>query len=223
MTVIAVLKHPTEGIWLGSDSRAAGKDDAMPCATPKLGSFDGFSFGYCGSFRFGQVLLHAFRPPKHPKNVDTDDYMFTLWLESLREYMSEYGIVKSENGIESADDADCIIVYRDEVYLLQSDLSLLKPIEPYAAIGSGASYAIGALFALAGTEMPAQTRVEVAVECACLHCPQCGFPFRTLKHDPDSTPRQQPKPRKKKNGINPQQCSEIIKEIASEDHPESDL
>lgn len=201
MTVIAVLKHPTDGIWLASDGRAGGANDAIPCATPKLGNFEGFSFGYCGSYRFGQMLLYAFRPPKHPKNIDTDDYMFCTWLEALREYMAEYGIVRTTDGVEHTDGADCIIVYRDQIYILQEDFSLLRSEEPYAAVGAGAAYAVGAMNALSldslgKVEMGGAFIVDTAVRVAINHCPGCGLPIHLMKHDPDSAPRRKPRVKK---------------------------
>jgi hypothetical protein len=190
MTVIAAYKHDNGEIWFAADSRAAGQNDAINCSIPKIGAFDGFTFGYAGSYRFGQILLYAFRPPKHPVNVATDDYMFTLWIEALREYLDTYGMASTTNGVESiGGDGDCLIAYRNEFYMLQTDLSLLKPTNPFCACGSGSAYAISVLWALHGLMRDPEDMVKLAVTCAIEHVPTCGGTILTLKHDPESTPR----------------------------------
>jgi ATP-dependent protease HslVU (ClpYQ) peptidase subunit len=203
MTIVVAYKAPSGEIWLAADSRVSGGNDALSCRTPKICSFDGFSVGYTGSCRFGQVLLYAFRPPKHPKNIDTDEYMFTLWGESLKEYLEQYGVMATTESVDTiGGNGDAIIVYRDQLYVLQDDFSFLKPEEHFVAGGSGTSYALGVMSALshpslASLDLSPEFIVEQAVACAIGYCPTCGGNILKFKHDPQSNSRKIPrKPRK---------------------------
>jgi ATP-dependent protease HslVU (ClpYQ) peptidase subunit len=204
MTCIVAFRDKTTGdIWFASESRASSPEHAITCATPKVGNFEGFTIGYAGSYRLGQMVLHSFTPPKHAPNIDVDDYMFTIWVESLKAHMEEYGIIKTENGVEGTDEAEIIIAYRGNIYCLLPDFALLKPLENFLVIGSGAPYATGVVWALENSSKHAPEEiVYLAVECAIQHSPGCGAPIYVFKHDPNSKAKPaKRKPREKKAAL----------------------
>ena len=200
MTVIAAYKTPENDIYIAGDALAADPNDTIFTADPKVFGFNGFTFGYAGSFRFGQILNHCFLPPAHNPALDDSTYMFSVWLEALRETLDSYGLLKSENGVETiGEDGSALVAYRSNIYYVEQDLSVLKVATPYASIGSGCGYAIGAMYALQGLLL-FDAIVEKAIEVAGLHVPNCGGKTTVVKHDPSTElvwveARQKRKPR----------------------------
>ena len=184
MTIIAVFKGP-DGIFIGGDSMAADPDDTVYIADAKVFEFNGFTIGYAGSFRFGQVLQNTFHPPPHNPKLDDTTYMFSIWLETLRETLDSYGMLKTENGIDTiGEDGSALVVYRDNIYYIQEDLSVLRSGTPFAAIGVGMSYAIGALSALQDQGLPGELTLQKALDAAIKFSPRCGGQTTIIKHDP---------------------------------------
>lgn len=202
MTIVAAYKGP-DGIYLGGDSLASDSSDSIYTSEPKVFSFKGFCIGYAGSFRFGQILGHCFLPPEHDPSLDDSTYMFVVWIEALRDTLSNFGHLKCEDGVDSiASEGAAIVVYRDSIYYVQEDLSLLKSASPYAAIGSGMSYALGAMNALEDSKLPGEDILRKSIEIAIKFSPRCGGDITILKHDPSSeAPPKKPRGRPKKNII----------------------
>lgn len=184
MTIIAAFKGP-DGLFIGGDSLAADSNASVYMEDQKVFGFNGFSFGYAGSFRFGQVLNHCFCPPPHDPRLDDQTYMVSVWVENLRETLQTYGVLKSESGVDEIGDGGLgLIIYRDQIYMLQGDLSIIRLATPYGAIGVGESFAVGAMYALMDSELGAKDILEKGLQAAVRHCPRCGDPITIIKHDP---------------------------------------
>ena len=185
MTVIAAY-NDGNAIYMASDSLASDPNDSIVVVDPKVFTFNGFTFGYAGSFRFGQILNHTFLPPPHNPALDDSTYMFSVFLEALRDTLDSYGLLLNANGVEGIGEAgSALVAYRNNIYYVEPDLSILKVASPYASIGSGCAYAIGAMYALEGT-LPPEEIVTKAVEVAIKHVPNCGGNINIIQHDPDS-------------------------------------
>jgi ATP-dependent protease HslVU (ClpYQ) peptidase subunit len=196
MTIIAAYKGP-DGIYLGGDSMAADANDVVYLTSPKVFRLPGFTVGFAGSFRFGQILEHCFDPPEHPYNMDDFTYMFAGWTEKLRETLANYGLLKSENGVDSiGEDGAALLIYNEGIYQIQEDLSILKISSNYASIGVGMNYALGVMHALDGSGLTGEEIVKRALDIAIYHCPRCGGDTTILKHEPMPLVLKVIKPRK---------------------------
>jgi len=190
MTIIAAYRGP-DGVYMAGDSMAADANDTIYVCDPKVFAFSGFTIGYAGSFRLGQILNHCFNPPPHNPILDDSTYMFSVWLENLRETLDSYGLLKTENGVDGVgEDGSALVAYRDNLYHIQEDLSILKVSQPFSAIGVGMSYAIGAMHALHGTPgMSSEDILSKAMSAAVNHCPRCGGTITMIKHEPSAEVR----------------------------------
>ncbi|MHC4513984.1 MAG: hypothetical protein ACYTGW_04985 [Planctomycetota bacterium] len=77
-------------------------------------------------------------------------------------------------------DASFLIANRRGIYMVSGDLSISR-FEQYAAIGSGADYALGALYHLYDQERDAATIARKAVETAIQFNVHCGGDVRVVK------------------------------------------
>jgi len=97
--------------------------------------------------------------------------MHTKFIKELREFYNEFWVDTSKEG-----DLGLIISVRGNIYEHSSgDMSLSKYMLPYLAMGSGAEYAYGVLYAT-DKQKNARNRVLQAVNAAIKFNPSCMGP-----------------------------------------------
>jgi ATP-dependent protease HslVU (ClpYQ) peptidase subunit len=179
MTCIVAIERDGE-VWMGGDSAASRDDDIVRRVNPKVFWNNGFLIGYSGSFRVGQLLQYAFCPPFHAEDQPDMEFLVVEFVDALRQLMKERGtLMKEEEG--EAHDAEFIIGYRGKIYVVESDFHVGAPLTPYAACGSGAAYAMGALHAIhKNVELRPQEKIEAALSAAAEFCTGVRSPFTIL-------------------------------------------
>jgi len=145
MTCIIGLEHDGK-VYMGGDSAAVSGWDITPTAEPKVfWRFDGFLIGYTTSFRMGQLLQYDLTIPKHDDREDMR-YLVTQFIPAVRECLRAGGFTKI---VDNQEEGGLFLVgYRGKVYEVDSEFQVLHNSRGVAAIGCGASYAIGALAAM---------------------------------------------------------------------------
>jgi ATP-dependent protease HslVU (ClpYQ) peptidase subunit len=122
-----------------------------------------FVFGFCGSFRMGQLLRYSFEPPKHPRRMDVYRYMVTLFIDEVRKVLKAGGFAKKEHDVEEIDGA-FLVAYRGRLFEIDSDYQVGEAVDGFGATGCGAAIAQGALYVSQGVEP--KKRVRAALEAA---------------------------------------------------------
>jgi ATP-dependent protease HslVU (ClpYQ) peptidase subunit len=122
---------------------------------PKVFKRSEYVIGFAGSFRVGAILRYIAKFPKVP-NRALDRMMVTEFSAAIRNCFKEEDL-----------DADwtALVGIRDKLYCIEPDFHIWRHKEPYAAIGSGAQVALGALYALS-TDLTPRQRVEIALKAA---------------------------------------------------------
>ncbi len=192
MTLIIGYKNK-DGIWVGGEAKASDGDEAFYVAEPKVFAKGPFTYGFAGSFRFGQILQYCFDAPSHPGNMDDYTYLVSRWLRVLQGVLADNGGVKITEGIANTGDGSCIMVYRDSIYVLQEDFAILKLADPYVALGAGSTCAMGALWALQKMSLPGEKLVDLALEAGAMYTPSCGGKKTIIKHQPARRRRGRPR------------------------------
>lgn len=143
MTCIVGIEH--EGsVWIGGDSCASSGSDIRIRNDPKVFVRDGFIIGFTASFRMGQILMFDWAPPKR-KSKHTDGFRFMVKhvVPSIRTCLRDGGYTLTENGREEG--GNFLIGHRGQLFEIDSDFQVAMPMDGFAAVGSGAHYALGAL------------------------------------------------------------------------------
>jgi ATP-dependent protease HslVU (ClpYQ) peptidase subunit len=145
MTCVLAYKN-NDTVYLSSDSAVTNPwGEQTRAKMPKIFQNGELFFGICGSLRMGQILEFLYTPPNRSCAKNDLEYIVSCVVESVRETFKEYGFSTIENNEERG--GDFIIVYRNEIYEVQNDFSVIISNNNYAAIGSGGNFALGALYA----------------------------------------------------------------------------
>ena len=143
MTCIVGLatKH---GVYIGGDSAGIAGLSLNHRADEKVFINGGFVFGFTSSFRMGQVLRYAFKPPVITKGQSLPQFMATTFVDAVRESFKAHGFLKNINGEESG--GTFIVGYKNKLFTIENDFQVAEQRLPYHAVGCGDQVALGALF-----------------------------------------------------------------------------
>lgn len=142
MTCIVGIEHKGR-VYLGADSCASDGYRELVAAGPKVFNNGEFVIGYTDSFRFGQLLQYAFKPPKQDGSKSDHEYLVTDFINALRSCLSGAGYASKQHEVERG--GSCLVGYRGCLYTIESDYQVRRDQGGVGAIGIGALAALGAL------------------------------------------------------------------------------
>jgi ATP-dependent protease HslVU (ClpYQ), peptidase subunit len=187
MTIITGIKYGNE-IWIGGDS--AGTDEFGDLSIrndTKVFKKGNMLIGFAGSFRMGQLLRYALELPEHKSDVETMAYLVIDFCDAVRHCLSSRGQLLEKEGEAEGMFGEFLIAYRNELYYIGDDLQVGINRDGYAACGSGALYALGALrhMFIHDSEWKPWDMVYNALNISCHHHAECRGPFNILGIDKD--------------------------------------
>lgn len=196
---------------LASDSRITSFDEkgnayqvtTLGGSSSKITPQGKYIMGAAGDMRAINLLHHAFHPPTPApslKGKKLDQFITTKFIPSLRACFDEHGYSSPENrdSTHTAEqDSTIIIAINQTIYVVESDYSWTPDTNGFYAIGTGSSYALGALTALIPKTRPqtiqqAKAIALKALNIACKYDPHTGPPHHTYSQEQQpqkSTPK----------------------------------
>ena len=158
MTTILAIQGEGWAV-VGSDSRistifgeASAEVGTLSATNPKIGSNGKYILGAAGDLRAINILHHAFQPPACPPNLKgkkLDQFITTKFIPALRACFDEQGYSQPENkdGKDhvAQQDSQIVCIVNNTIYIIDGDYSWFTNNTGLYGIGSGSSYAIGAL------------------------------------------------------------------------------
>lgn len=174
MTIIIGLEHRGT-VWIGGDS--AGTNQLMNQtirADKKVFIRDGLIFGFCGSFRAGQLLQHTLVIPPHAKGVSDEAYLVNDFISAVKSCLLE-----GQEGTAKEFEGAFLLGYRGKLYDIESDFQVGQPKTGWHAVGSGSDIGKGAMAASGGIRNP-KKRLELALQAACDGNAACRPPFTIM-------------------------------------------
>jgi ATP-dependent protease HslVU (ClpYQ) peptidase subunit len=133
-------------IYVGADSAGVSGTNLCVRADPKVFQTGPFLIGFTTSFRMGQLLQYRLSPLVQPPGMEADEFMTTIFIDSVRRTLKEGGYARRKEEQEFA--GAFLVGYRDRLYCVDSDYQVGRAIDGYTAIGCGAQLALGAIHAL---------------------------------------------------------------------------
>jgi ATP-dependent protease HslVU (ClpYQ) peptidase subunit len=168
MTCIVALKHEDK-VYMAGDRGASDDNTILALDSPKVWKTGPYLIGYAGAMD-GDRIRHNFKPTA-PNIKDTDKFMQTKFVKELRDFYNEFWVDTSKDG-----DLGLIVAVRGQIYEHSSvDMSLSKYTLSYLAMGSGAEYAYGVLYAT-DKQKNARNRVMQSINAAIKFSPSCIGP-----------------------------------------------
>ena len=149
-------------ILMGADSAGVGGLSMNIRKDPKVFINGDMIMGFTSSFRMGQILMHSFKAPKHPKGMDTFEYMTTLFVDEVRKSFKDKGYNRT---VDSELKGGCFLVgYKKKLFKIESDFQVGMPSERFDSCGCGDDVAFGSLFSTKGRNP--YDRIRLALKAA---------------------------------------------------------
>lgn len=150
-TIVAVCKNGN--VTMGADSQVT--DGSRPNRHPRMEKItknNGYLIAGSGDSQPCDILQHIFVPPVPSVQERKDLYKFMIvkFIPAMRECLEDNGWKPSTDDKESG--FNMLFAFDGEVFDIGDDLSVLLNDDGIYGVGSGSSYAIGALYAGATVE-----------------------------------------------------------------------
>ena len=164
-----------ETVYVGSESQASSGDFIKNLSNPKVVKKGGILIGFSGYLRPIQILRqHQF--PDIQKFKREEDYIYNF-TKFTREVLKEEGFLRKTSDIESLNGTFFLVgikIKTPKLFVIDSSFQYTESTDKYRAIGSGRSFAVGALHAMKDYNIPSRKKVELSIKAACTHSSSCG-------------------------------------------------
>lgn len=183
MTCIVSLKQDDK-IYIGGDTAAVAGLSVNVRQDTKVFKNKNMLIGFAGSFRLGQLMRFAFKPPQHKKGQDAFEYMCVDVVKAIQKCFEKNGFNGQNKKDEKETSGQMLIAYKGILYEVYEDYQVGISAETYSSIGCGGDLAMGAMYALEHLPkahlMPPETKVQIALTAAATHNGGVLPPFTIL-------------------------------------------
>jgi len=156
-------------IYFGADGFATTEDgERRPIVANKIFRNKDYLIGYTGSVRTGQLV--------EPAHFDAPADISEL-AESMREHLYARGCVAVAEGGIHMQTSNFLIAYKDKLYEILKDFQLNEVMGNFTAIGSGAAYAMGAIYVMNKYNLEPIKQLELALQATTHFHTAVGPPF----------------------------------------------
>lgn len=183
MTCIVAIKNKNK-IYIGSDSLGTNSDTLQRTVRKdeKIFIKEDMIFGFCGSFRMGQIIRYSLIIPTRPENIDDMEYLVDHFIPALMECYEEKGFLKKPEGEEHFG-GQFLLGYRGNIYDIQEDFQVAIPSLNYETCGCGQDMARGALYAsfILDKTLTPEKRITIALNAATQFSAGVSPPYNILE------------------------------------------
>jgi ATP-dependent protease HslVU (ClpYQ) peptidase subunit len=173
-------------LFLGGDSYISnGSDGYSICPTPKVYKIGTLGVGICGSVRVEQILESSLK--KHigkKKGKISEEYFVNTLIPKIKKDMQEENclIVKDDDdGMKMKGNSSFLFGIDKKLYSMGVDFSLWRSESPYAAIGTGAVYALGAFEILKDLKISPEEKIHAALKASAKLCSYVRAPYTLVE------------------------------------------
>ena len=179
MTCIVGLVN-RESVYIGADSAGLAGLTLSVRADEKVFGRPPFLMGFTTSFRMGQLLRYKLSVPLQQCS-DVQEFMSTIFIDSVRQCLKEGGWATTKDGRETG--GIFLVGYQHRLFRIDSDFQVGENCGGFDAVGAGEDIALGALFATEGKE-PLE-RILIALRAAERYSAAVRGPFIVMHLEPD--------------------------------------
>lgn len=135
-------------VFIGGDSAGVAGLNLTVRSDAKVFRNGDFLFGFTSSFRMGQLLRYALIHPKRFPDKSVDSFMVTDFVDAVRNCLKSGGYARRDRETESG--GTFLVGYEGRLFRIEDDYQVGESASPYDAVGCGADFALGAMFASNG-------------------------------------------------------------------------
>jgi ATP-dependent protease HslVU (ClpYQ) peptidase subunit len=182
MTCIVAIEHKGS-VYIGGDSAYSGDNMiSSTAANEKIFILDNVIIGVCGSMRTMQVIHHGLKIPVRKEEQTDMTYLTIDFVDALRKLLKDKATISSDDNCDSLPDTGFLLGYNKKLFEVDTDMQIVRPIDSYAAMGSGGEVALGSLFTTKNnTDMSPEERITIALEAAAHHTCHVRPKFHILR------------------------------------------
>ena len=149
-------------VWMGADSASTDGWMVRECVIPKTFRLGEVLIGYSSSFRMGQVLECHLELPVACDTTVPRLYVAGPLVEAIRSTLHRYHWATEEHNKQEG--CALLVGYRGHLFCIGDEYQVTEEADGYDAIGCGAKFALGAMYA--SSEIPAAERIMVGLKAA---------------------------------------------------------
>lgn len=186
MTIIVGLVEDGE-VWMGADRRGSwGRGgEIFERGHPKIGVERGILMGLGGNGSIRDPLQFW----EWNQLYESDFcYSWNQQVPAVLEYLDGYRCGERDDDGDLKAQVEVLLGHKGHLYLIDGSLTMTMLAGPFAAIGTGDRYAMGALFTMSAGGMPtirhpigAETKLLIAMRAAAAHRGDCGGRFDVFR------------------------------------------
>lgn len=157
MTVISGYLDKNNTVYMGCDSQVSAgfgyKSKLDPTINTKIKAFDKMMVGISGSVKSCQLLLKYFELAYNDfKKEIINDTFYDFYIQKgvaldIEHSLDKFG-VKCGSGKKNIENFEIILIWKDEIYKIASDLCIISINNNYFSVGNGCDFALGTLYSL---------------------------------------------------------------------------
>ncbi len=163
-------------VWMGADSAISHAYMLRESTESKLVRRNGILFGVAGDTRAKAILAHNLEIPARKKSQVAEAFIAIELVNAIRVAFKESGMHTRKDEHESVG-VTLLIAYESKLYIVGGSYAVYRTRDNFAAIGSGAELASGALYALKDYEIKPRERLTLALRAAAHFNPYVAKPF----------------------------------------------
>ena len=167
--------------WMGADSLGSNgwsmAVEKRPKAFHSKDSSD-IVIGGTTSFRMLQLLQYSnglFDELSLSKSQINHEYMVSKFIPNLQKLFSDGGFEKVDSGVKKS--GEFLLGYKDNLFKVQSDYSVLENNTNYNACGCGEDFAMGSLKTTEGMDILPEDKIRKALQAASAFSTGVAPPF----------------------------------------------
>jgi len=162
-------------VWLGGDSAGTSYSTLQIRADAKVFRNEDYIMGVTGSYRMGQLLRYALKPPVYDESVDVNKFMVTDFINAVRTCFKDGGYQYTDNGRDSA--GTFLVGFHGHLFFIDSDYQVGELCCNYVAVGAGDDVALGSLYTTDRANIAPADRITMALRAAQYHNNTVAEPF----------------------------------------------
>lgn len=206
MTTIVAIQGDNFAV-VCSDSRIATIDDdgyvsqitTLKEGVGKIAPNGKYLLGAAGDMRAINLLHHVYQPPAVPPGTvgkKLDQFFTSKVVPSMRECFEQHGYALPDTNEKkhiAEHDSIILVAVSGTIYVVEGDYSWTSDAQNFYALGTGSSYALGALQVARGKRKlsisQAKTLALKALSVAAKFDPHTGAPFHTFVQEAPKSSR----------------------------------
>lgn len=174
MTCIIGLEHEGK-VYIGGDSAISDFYETRTYNQDKVFRVDNILFGFAGSPRIAQIIKYHLQMGMKNEYKDDLTFMVKVLIENMRETLAVHGYDEKKMDI---DGSSCIVGYNGKLYTIYSDYQVYTVADGLLSIGSGSSYALGAMHVL--QDLAPKQRILKSLQASAYFSTTVDKPFKVM-------------------------------------------